>query len=182
MLGPLRRGSPDRLDGLIVLDGGKGIVEVMQQPFPLLVRPGLAESFGMVLERAPAHQEQIPVRFLEAAAQLVRKVAWRRRDDALRLPECRLELAGLTGLHIQYCRFQDHRGLRSDPDVVDRGSLPALVPRVQHPPRLDHRALVPENTSVPPARDLIPAWCEDVRNRDEGKASEQLDDWIPTGR
>jgi hypothetical protein len=39
-----------------------------------------------------------------------------------------------------------------------------------------------QNTRVPPACYLILAWCKDVRNRDQCKASEQLHDWIPSGR
>jgi len=39
-----------------------------------------------------------------------------------------------------------------------------------------------QNTRVPPACYLILARCEDVRNRDQCKASEQLHDWIPSGR
>src|SRR2546423_5812395 len=42
--------------------------------------------------------------------------------------------------------------------------------------------LVLGDASAPPPRQLVAAWRQDVRNRNERKADEQLHDRIPTGR
>ena len=49
-----------------VLDGGEGIVEVVQQGFPLLVLGGFAEPDGVILQRCPFHEEEVGVRALQA--------------------------------------------------------------------------------------------------------------------
>ena len=65
--------TPDslRLHGRIVLDDGERVVEVVQEPLPLLVLGLFSEPFGVVLEAFPVHEEDVPSRSFDAALELV---------------------------------------------------------------------------------------------------------------
>src|SRR5437667_1258603 len=75
----------------IVRDHRERIVEVMKQPLPGLVLGRPAKADFVRLERLPTNQQNVLVRPLDAALQLMRHVARHRRDDALGLEERRFE-------------------------------------------------------------------------------------------
>src|SRR5215831_15643155 len=59
----------------VVLDRGKRVVEMVQQPLPLLEFGRSPESDFVVLDRVPPDQEQEAVVVLHAAPELVSPVA-----------------------------------------------------------------------------------------------------------
>jgi hypothetical protein len=81
---------------------------VVQQPLPLLVLRRAAKAFLVRGEAGPAHEEQVLVGVLDAAAHLVRQVAGHRRDDRLGLRERGLEVARGARLHAQAGHLEDH--------------------------------------------------------------------------
>src|SRR6185369_15008131 len=97
---------------LVVLDGRKRIIEMMQQLLPFLVRRRFAESLCVIRERPPAHKQQVAVRSFDATLQLVRQISRRCRDDALRAAERGFELLRLLRLHVEDRLLEDHRGSR----------------------------------------------------------------------
>src|SRR5262245_24711560 len=86
----------------VVLDRGERVVEVMEEGLPLLVRRRAAEAPRVILERGPPDEQQITVRHLEAATQLVALVAGRARDQRLGARERRLEASALARAHAQH--------------------------------------------------------------------------------
>jgi len=54
------------MERLEVLHGGERIVEVVEQALPFLVSVGTAEALGVVFERFPAHEQDVPSRRLYA--------------------------------------------------------------------------------------------------------------------
>lgn len=50
-----------------MMDFGKGIIEMMEERFPLLIRFGLPKAHGMGFEGIPFHKQQVTVRDLDAA-------------------------------------------------------------------------------------------------------------------
>src|SRR5437868_10592439 len=84
------------------------VVEVVQQPAPLLVLGGLAESGLVVLHAAPAHQQHVVVITLQAALQFVAQIAGHGRNDALGLGKRRLERGALARPDLQLCDLENH--------------------------------------------------------------------------
>lgn len=85
-----------------MFDGGEGIVEVVEEGFPLLVLGRLAEVDGVALEGFPLDEEEIAVGGFDAVEELVRDVAVDGGDEGLRLGEGGLELLGLVGFYVEY--------------------------------------------------------------------------------
>src|SRR5689334_3037326 len=59
---------------LVMLDGGKRVVKVMQQFPPLLISRRLPEAHRVILERPPMDQQQVAAAVLDATPKLVRLV------------------------------------------------------------------------------------------------------------
>jgi hypothetical protein len=95
-------------DQVIVLHGGKRIVEVVEQAAPFLVIGGAAEAGGVVFQALPADQQQVLMRRLQAALQLVAAVAGQACDDLRRGAEGRLEAGGQLRLQVQNGYFEDY--------------------------------------------------------------------------
>src|SRR5262245_61361971 len=91
-----------------VLDHGERVVEVMQKPAPALVRGRLAKALRVALEAVPPHEQQIAIRILDAAQQLVALVPRCRGDDLLRFLEHSLEGCALARPQVQDGDFEDH--------------------------------------------------------------------------
>ena len=68
-----------------MLDEGERVVEVMQRGTPFLVRRGTPETFGVVLEAFPLHQEQEAPGSLHAALDAQRRRSRAGRNEILRL-------------------------------------------------------------------------------------------------
>ena len=94
-------------DRLEVLHGGKRVVEVVEQPLPFPISGGTAETLGVVFERLPAHEEDVALRGLDAALQLVGEVARRGGYDGGGLGEGPLELVCPVWQDVQQGDLQD---------------------------------------------------------------------------
>lgn len=55
-----RRPGSRRSDRFVMLDRGERVVEVVQEPTPLLVFLGPPKSHGVILETVPLDQQQVP--------------------------------------------------------------------------------------------------------------------------
>ena len=91
-----------------MLDGGKGIVEVMQQGFPLIILWGSSESGVMRLQGFPVHQQEVLVGFLDAALQLMGNITRHAGDYSLRFVKGSLERIDLTRLYIENRDLKNH--------------------------------------------------------------------------
>ncbi len=78
----------------------KGVVEVVEQAAPFLVRGRASEALGVVFQGLPVDQEDVPVWLFQALLQLVGDVAIHRSEDRLGLPESSFEVLGLAGLNV----------------------------------------------------------------------------------
>ena len=78
----------------------KGVVEVVEQAAPFLVRGRASEALGVVFQGLPVDQEDVPVGLFQALLQLVGDVALGRREDRLGLAESGFEVLGLAGLNV----------------------------------------------------------------------------------
>src|SRR5262245_54278842 len=143
----LRMNPSYLFDHGVVLDLGKRVVEVMQERAPALVRRRLAKALGVALERVPPHEQEVAIRFLDTASQLVALIPGRRGDDPLRLAEGGFEFGALTRADVQDGDFEDHAKQRVVPGSpsVTRKEPPtptAITPRrsgfrgFQPPPRI----------------------------------------------
>src|SRR5689334_22367266 len=103
-----RRALRARTDRSIVLDRRKRIVEVVQKPLPILILRRLTEANGMVFERLPIDEQDVAVRHLDTALQLVRYEAGHRSDDRRRLFERRFERSLAPGANVQHCDLENH--------------------------------------------------------------------------
>src|SRR5262245_43426832 len=81
----------------------------MEQRFPALVFRGSPETPRVILERAPADEQEITIRGFQAAVQLVREITRRGGDDRLRLAERALELRRSARHHLEHGGLEDHR-------------------------------------------------------------------------
>ncbi len=70
----LRARVPE-VDFVIVLDGGKGIVEVVEECFPALVFGRASESNGVIFKRFPIDEQQVAGLVLDAALEAVADVS-----------------------------------------------------------------------------------------------------------
>ncbi len=129
-----RTGTFDRR---IVRHHGKRLVEVVQQPLPLLVLRRSAKALFVGLQRVPFHQQQVFAGPLDAALQPVRAVSRHGRDDALRLAEGVFERGGLARAHLQGRGFEIMRR-----DAGRRSLAPAH--HQQHPADHDGADAGPE--------------------------------------
>lgn len=75
-----------------MLDGGKGLIEVVQQLAPLLVVLRTAKAHGVVLQAVPFHEQQVGARALQAPRQCQAPEAGHTHNDLLGLPEGGLEV------------------------------------------------------------------------------------------
>ncbi len=75
-----------------MLDGGKGLIEVVQQLPPLLVVLRTAKAHGVVLSAVPFHEQQVGAWALQAPRQCQAPKAGHARNDLLGLPEGGLEV------------------------------------------------------------------------------------------
>lgn len=97
-----------------VLDGGKRVVEVMQEPPPLLVLRRRPETLGVVFDGRPLHEQQVAVRPLRAPVKLQRLKPWHRSDDRLRLGEGGFEVRFPARLHFEESMLCDHASIIPD--------------------------------------------------------------------
>ncbi len=80
---------------------GEGIVKVVEQGFPVLVLGGLSETFGVVLQFLPLHEQDVPVFDFDAPLQVVGDVARHGGDDGLGLGERGFEVVLLSGDYVE---------------------------------------------------------------------------------
>jgi hypothetical protein len=104
----LEVGTGARDELLIVVHRGKRIVEVMEQPFPFGVVGRLSEAFHVGGHAVPADEQQVLPFDLEAALQLDRETARRRRNERARACEGRFELRALALANVQGRHFENH--------------------------------------------------------------------------
>ena len=86
---------------LIVLDFGKRVVEMMQQPAPLIVALGSPEPDGVIFERSPRDQQEVAAASLQAPLEFMANVAIHARDDVLCRAEGGFEVGLETGFDVQ---------------------------------------------------------------------------------
>ena len=60
------------IDLPVVLDRRERVVEVVQQPLPLVILRRATESLGVIFQGVPLHQQEVGVRALEAADSVSR--------------------------------------------------------------------------------------------------------------
>ena len=95
----------------VMLDAGKGLVEMMQQRAPFLVLRGLPKALGVVFQGLPIDQQGILRWVLQAALQLVREIARHADDDRGGLAKGRFERRLAAGNNLQYGEFKNHLSL-----------------------------------------------------------------------
>src|SRR5215470_7581594 len=96
-----------------MLDDREWIVEMMQQAFPVLILGRAPKSNRVRFERLPINEQNITIRNLDAALQLVRQITRHRRDYRRGLRECGFEFRFHSRPNVQYRDFQDHILLRA---------------------------------------------------------------------
>ena len=95
-----------------MFNGGKRLVEMMQQALPFLILGSTAEANGVRFQRFPAYEENVAIRNLDAALQLMRDVAGPRGNDGLGVLERRLIRCFASHAHIQHRDLENHRQLQ----------------------------------------------------------------------
>ncbi len=83
----------------------EGIVKVVQQRFPLLVRGRAAKPFRMVFQRLPTHQQNVLILYFHAFLQFVGVIPLHAGNDRLRLGEGRFKSGLLVGDDVENGRF-----------------------------------------------------------------------------
>lgn len=73
---------------------------MVQQGTPLLVLRRFTKTNGVMLQRFPIDQQNIPVRFLQTMLQFVRNVAGHAGDNYLRKSESYFEVSLRAGFYI----------------------------------------------------------------------------------
>ena len=91
-----------------MLDRRERLVEVMQEPSPVLVLRRLPEPLGVVFEPRPLDEQEIRARPFDASLQLQRLEAGHRGDDRARFGEGRLERILETGFDVEQGVLCDH--------------------------------------------------------------------------
>lgn len=91
-------------------DGGKRIIEVMQQSAPFPVFGRVAKTNFMMFDRFPTNQKHVLIGVLDALLQLMAEIARHRRDNALSFTKCGLERRALARTDLQLRDFKDHGG------------------------------------------------------------------------
>src|SRR5205809_1833887 len=116
-----------RSDHQIMLHRRKRVVEMVQQPSPLLVTGGPAEPDLVALDGVPPHEKQEAVVVLDAVPQLVSAVAPHRSDDRLGAREGLPECFGLTSPDVQDRHLEDRMfTLRAGHGTVLMGERPTM--------------------------------------------------------
>ena len=88
------------IQSCVVLNHGKGVVEVVQESLPILILSRTAKPLGVMFQRIPPYEQQIAILHLEASLQVVPLISGHLRDDLLGLCEGHLEFAALPRLYI----------------------------------------------------------------------------------
>lgn len=111
-----------REDAFEVFDGGKGVVEVMEQRLPALIFRGLPKADGVIFEAVPLDEKQVLVLVFEATLQLVRNVSGAGSEDGLGLGKCLFEGGALAGPNVEDGEFENH-GLLSRNSTLNLESV-----------------------------------------------------------
>src|SRR6185437_456915 len=92
----------------VVLDGGEGFVEMVEQFAPLLVLRRLAKADRVRLYRAPPDKQQVAVLGFDARPHLHALKAWRGLDQRTRLGHRDFEFLRLAAFDVEDGVFEDH--------------------------------------------------------------------------
>jgi hypothetical protein len=98
-------GADHRLE---VLDDGRGVVEVVEQPAPLLERFRTPKALGVVFQSLPFDQQEVAPRRLETTFEPHRATPGGSGDERTGEGEGRLVSLVLTGVDIEDDVLEDH--------------------------------------------------------------------------
>ena len=90
-----------------MLDRGEGVIEMMKQAAPPLILGRLSKPDRMILDGPPMDQQNVSVRDLHTATQLVREVSGHRRYDSRCLVESGFKVNASCRADIQDCNLKD---------------------------------------------------------------------------
>jgi hypothetical protein len=114
-------------DRRVVLHGREGVVQVVEEPAPLLGEGRTPEALGAVLWLLPLHEEQVPRRTLEAPVQAQRPESGHGGDDGSGLIERILEALLVAPSHIETGLFEHHGPILPHGTHAYPGSPPARL-------------------------------------------------------
>ena len=96
------------MDQRVVLDGGEGVVVVMQESLPFGILGRLPESDGVCFQGLPACEQNVPTLLFDAALQFVRDITGSAADVGGGFGKIALKSGFLAWFDVENGNFEDH--------------------------------------------------------------------------